>query len=243
MGTNGWYSTDQGNTVCIYISTDKYDIILDAGDGFYKIDKYVKGDKPIKILLSHFHLDHILGLHILSKFRFKKEINIYGYSGIKEALTTLLNHPYSAPIAKLPLDISLNELNEGTINLPFKLTCFLLKHSAPCLGYRIEIDEKIIVFCTDTGICDNLYKLAKGADVFITECSYKIGQEKWGWPHLKPEEAAKIALESGVKKLILTHFDASIYLKSINRKEAEKEARKIFPNTISAYDELSLDFS
>ncbi|MFX1570910.1 MAG: MBL fold metallo-hydrolase [Promethearchaeota archaeon] len=241
LGTNGWYSTDQGNTVCIFISTEKFDIILDAGDGLYKIDKYIKGDKPIIILLSHIHLDHIIGLHVLSKFRFQSEINIYGYNGIKKSLISLLDHPYSSPLSKIPLKISINELIEGIVKTPFDLTCYLLEHSDPCLGYRIEIEEKVITYCTDTGMCDNLYKLADEADILITECSYKSGQEQWGWPHLKPEEAAEVAFKSKVKKLILTHFDASIYLKSESRKEAEIKARKIFPNTISAYDNLSVD--
>jgi ribonuclease BN (tRNA processing enzyme) len=241
LGTNGWYSTDQGNTMCTYISTEEFDIILDAGDGLYKIDKYVKGDKPIVLLLSHTHLDHVIGLHILNKFRFQSKINIYGLIGIKKALVSLLNHPYTAALSETPLNISINELNEGTVKTPFNLKCNLLEHSDPCLGFRIEIEGKVITYCTDTGLCDNLYELSDEADVLITECSYKSGQEKWGWPHLKPEEAAEVALKSNVKKLILTHFDASIYLNSENRKEAEIKARKIFPNTISANDELSID--
>jgi ribonuclease BN (tRNA processing enzyme) len=241
LGTNGWYSTDQGNTMCTYISTEEFDIILDAGDGLYKIDKYIKGDKPIVLLLSHLHLDHVIGLHILNKFRFQSKISIYGLIGIKKALISLLNHPYTAPLSEVPLNISIKELNEGTVMTPFNLKCNLLEHSDPCLGFRIEIEGKVITYCTDTGLCDNLYKLSDEADVLITECSYKSGQEKWGWPHLKPEEAAEVALKSNVKKLILTHFDASIYLNSENRKEAEIKARKIFPNTISANDELLVD--
>ena len=49
-------------------------------------------------------------------------------------------------------------------------------------------------------------------------------------------QAGTLAKESGVKQLILTHFDASLYTKLADRKWAEKEARKIFPNTIAAID-------
>jgi hypothetical protein len=40
--------------------------------------------------------------------------------------------------------------------------------------------------------------------------------------------------------MILTHFGASIYLKKSERKKAEKVARKIFKNTLAAFDELKI---
>ncbi len=68
LGTNGWYDTSTGNTICILVETDKYNIVLDAGNGLYKIDRYISSEKPVYLFLSHFHLDHIIGLHILGKF-------------------------------------------------------------------------------------------------------------------------------------------------------------------------------
>jgi len=56
LGTNGWYSTDTGNTVCTFIETKTHYIILDAGDGFHKIDQYIDDEKPIILFLSFFPL-------------------------------------------------------------------------------------------------------------------------------------------------------------------------------------------
>ena len=39
-----------------------------------------------------------------------------------------------------------------------------------------------------------------------------------------------------VERLLLTHFDAISYKTFKERKEAEKVARKIFPNTIACHD-------
>ena len=74
LGTNGWYDSATGNTVCTLIQTRKYDIVLDAGYGLAKLDKYCDGTKPVFILLSHFHLDHIAGLHTLVKFKAIKHL-------------------------------------------------------------------------------------------------------------------------------------------------------------------------
>ena len=70
LGTNGWYDSPTGNTICTLINSDKYHIILDAGNCLYKADRYIKDDLPVFLFLSHFHLDHIEGLHVLSTFCF-----------------------------------------------------------------------------------------------------------------------------------------------------------------------------
>ncbi|MFX1457501.1 MAG: MBL fold metallo-hydrolase [Promethearchaeota archaeon] len=241
LGTNGWYSTKTGNTVCTLIETKTHYIILDAGDSFQKVDQYINKEKPIIILLSHLHLDHIIGLHALAKFHFKQELNLFGHKGTKKGITNIIKHPYSSPLSGLPLKFQITDLKEGNYNVGFPIKCKLLIHADPCLGYRMELENKVITYCTDTGVCENLYELAKDADLLITECSYKPGQEEWGWPHLKPEEAADVAVKSKVKKLILTHFDASTYSTLEERRDAEERARKIFENTSAASDDLELN--
>ncbi|MFW9875349.1 MAG: MBL fold metallo-hydrolase [Candidatus Thorarchaeota archaeon] len=240
LGTNGWYATNLANTTSILIISENFYIILDAGDGIYKIDQYIDDTKPIILLLSHVHLDHIIGLHTFAKFRFNQDINIYGYKGIKKQINQIIKHPYSSPFDDIPLPVQIHELNEGKHNIGFSLTCKFLVHADPSLGYRLELENKIITYCTDTGLSPNLFELAKDADIFITECSYKPGQEEWRWPHLKIEEAAEIAVKSRVKKLVLTHFDASFYKTMDDRKRAEKKAKIIFPDTIVAFDDLEL---
>ena len=46
LGTNGWYDTNTGNTICIMIETNKEYIILDAGSALYKIDQYITDENP-----------------------------------------------------------------------------------------------------------------------------------------------------------------------------------------------------
>ncbi len=229
-----------GNTSCVLIDSEKYYVVLDAGDGIYKLDKYVKTEKPINLFLSHLHLDHIIGLHMFGKFKFRQRINIYGYKGTRDGLR-IMRHPYTAPLSDLPLKIEIHDLQEGKHNLPFSFTCKLLVHADPCLGYRLELDNKVVTYCTDTGICDNLYELAKNADLLITECSFKSGQVEWRWPHLRPEDAANIAKKANVNQLVLTHFDAHVYRTVEDRKRAQAAAKRLFKNTIAAYDGLEME--
>jgi len=76
LGTNGWYDSPTGNTISILIETAEQAILLDAGNGIFKADRYIGCDKPVSLIISHTHLDHIIGLHLLNKFKFKQGLNL-----------------------------------------------------------------------------------------------------------------------------------------------------------------------
>jgi len=239
LGTNGWYDTDTGNTVCALIETDEYYILLDAGIGIYKSDRYIKADKPVLLFLSHFHHDHMYGLHILFKFKFKS-MTVIGQPGTKDAVNTYLSERFSVPLSRLKFPVTVMDVSEGWHDGPVKFRCLPLKHSAVCFGYRLEIGGKVISYCTDTGYCDNSVELAKGADLLISECSLAPGKTTPEWPHMNPELAAKLANESATKRLVLTHFDAEEYETMKMRNNAEKSARRMFKNTLAAKDGLQI---
>ena len=241
LGTNGWYNTETGNTPCVLVDTEKYYIVFDAGDGIHKLDSYIISDKPIYLFLSHFHVEHISGLHILSKFRFKQGIHIYGQEGTRNILKFVIAHPFSCPVDALPITLKIRELSEGVHRIPFRVSARKLLHADPCLGYRIELDGKVIAYCTDTGICDNSLSLAKNADVLIHDCAEGSKQRNLKWQHATPLEAAKLAKSANVKQLVLFHFSAAVYKSIEERKEAEKDARLIFKNTIAAVDGMQLN--
>lgn len=243
LGTNGWYDTPTGNTICTLIRAADHDIILDAGIGFYKLDRFIpEGDeKPTTLLLSHFHLDHIYGLHMLVKCRFPSGLAICGPDGTRKIIDTIVNSPFTVSLQQLPYKTAVYELPEESDRLPFVIDSLPLLHSGLTLGYRIQIDGKIVAYCPDTGYCENAVILARNADLFIAECAYKSGETNESWPHLNPESAARLAAEAGAKKLALTHFSAGTYLSLDERKVSESVARKIFPETLAANDETILE--
>ncbi|HOX55141.1 MAG: ribonuclease Z [Candidatus Omnitrophica bacterium] len=238
LGTNGWYDTKTGNTICILVQTGKGHIVFDAGNGIYKLDRYIKDNKPIYIFLSHFHLDHIAGLHILAKFRFSQGITIMVPSLKSPLLKKIINYPYSIPFKKLKIPVKVKEFCPNS--LPFDIKSFKLRHSTFVHGYRLTSKGRTVAYAADTGICPNLYRLAENADLLIAECAYRPGQQANSWPHLNPESAARVAKKANAKKLALIHFDAYYYPNLKKRILAENCAKKIFFNTISTKDEMML---
>ena len=244
LGTNGWFDTPTGSTPCVLLETSEFIIIFDAGYGFTKIDQFTQGERPAYLLLSHFHLDHLIGLHTLPKNKFTRGLTIMGQVGTLQALDALLSPTFSIPLKTLAFPVCIEELNGSTPYLPFHLTALPLIHSGPCIGYRIEYDNKVITYCTDTGYCDNAVTLAKNADLILTECSLAPGVEPHpSWPHLSPAEAALIAKKARARRLMLIHFDPTQYPTLEARNAAEEEARLIFPESYAGRDGMELSLA
>lgn len=240
LGTNGWYDSATGNTVSALIRTRRWDIVLDAGNGLYKLSDYCDGSKPVFLLLSHFHIDHIAGLHTLVKFKFKKGLTLCGRKGARAVLKRFVGRPFTVPLDKLPYPVKIVELPAEAARLPFRVKALPLVHADPVLGFRLELEGKIVTYCTDTGYCPNALELARGADALITECAHLPGETNPHWPHFNPEIAARLAAEAGARRLILTHFSAERYHKPDLRAMALRLAKKTFRNTLAAKDGLSL---
>lgn len=237
LGTNGWFTTPEGNTPCILIDSREGYVIFDAGNGIYKIDEYIREEKPISLFISHFHLDHVSGLHTLAKFDFPQGIDVYVGQGRKKDFENLVNPPYMSRKEQ----IRLHELSDGNHNVPFPVTVIGQFHGYRDHGFRLALEGKVVAYSGDCGVSSASYKLAEKADVLIHECSYsKELPSAKTWGHVTPEQAAKIAKSSGVEKLILTHFDPTHYPTLESRAEAERRARKVFPATIAAKDDLIL---
>ena len=239
LGTNGWYDTDCGNTICTLIETKTAYILLDAGNGIYKADKYIKKNLPVYLLLSHFHIDHTEGLHILAKFRFTS-LEIIGQTGTKKTIGEFLSPKYSLPVTRLPYPCKVTDIHEGWYRRPFRFRTLPLEHASRCFGYRLEMEGKIISYCTDTGYCKNSEELSANADLLISECAFLSGQQSEAWPHMNPQLAARLAVQSDAKRLALTHFDAALYTTRAKRAKAQMQAKRIFPHSFAASDGLSI---
>jgi ribonuclease BN (tRNA processing enzyme) len=87
----------------------------------------------------------------------------------------------------------------------FKITVMPTKHTPGSIAYRVgDTSGKSLVYSGDTGFCNELVDLAKGADLLILECSFPDGKEVEG--HLTPSQAGLIASLARAKRLLLTHF-------------------------------------
>lgn len=92
----------------------------------------------------------------------------------------------------------------------------------------------------DTVPCQNAIDIAKNANLFLCESTYLEEHRELAalHKHMTAKQAATIAKEAQVEKLILTHFSARYQ----SLKKFESEARTIFPETYAADDLLTFPF-
>jgi ribonuclease Z len=89
-------------------------------------------------------------------------------------------------------------------------------------------------FCTDTAPSKKILPVIKGVDLLYHEATFLATEKKLAKAtyHSTAEQAADIALQAEVKKLIIGHFSARF--KDLN--DHLKEAREVFENTYLAED-------
>ena len=100
------------------------------------------------------------------------------------------------------------------------------------------------VYCTDTMFSESAINLSKNTDLLVHESTFSEEDERMALEKLHSTTlmAAKTALLSNTKKLIITHLSPRYTQKSpIKPIDLLKEAQKIFPNTYLAKDFLTVD--
>jgi phosphoribosyl 1,2-cyclic phosphodiesterase len=111
------------------------------------------------------------------------------------------------------------------------------------LVYKIQFGGKSIVYATDIeGYVHGdkrLVQFAKGADILIHDSQYTEEQytgsfTTQGFGHSTTEMACQVALEAGVRQLVLFHHDPNHNDEMVAKKE--ELARLLFPNAVAAYE-------
>ena len=132
------------------ITHRQYRFLLDCGEGTQRqILKSGLGFKRLnKVLLTHSHLDHILGLggliSTLSRWENLESIDIYGGRATLRRVHDLL-FKVVFPGGKTPIDVNLITLEPGIImeDSKFSLSAFPVSHRGPdCFGFVFEEKER-----------------------------------------------------------------------------------------------------
>ncbi len=269
---------------------DEFRFLIDCGEGTQRqILQSGLGFKRLnRVLITHGHLDHILGLAgLLSTFMRWETIDKLEIYGGEWALDRIHDLIYSIVLrgARPPMDLQLLKINSGMIfdQDDFTVTAFPVWHRGPdCFGYLFEeknrrpflpekADELAIppgpwrrdlvngkpitlpdgrviqpdqvlgaerpgtrmAHVGDVGRIDELVQAVRDVDTLIIEATYLQEEAEMAdqFAHLTAGQAARLAVEAGVKYLILTHIS-----RRYRERDVLAEAQAIFPNTSVARD-------
>lgn len=197
--------------------------LLEAGITHQEIDR---------IFITHFHPDHTLGLaHFLFASRYelrprRKDLWLAGPPGLKKLLGDFKDiYPGWLEETEYRLFVHIVSGNEWS-GPGWEVKTAPVVHNPESIAYRLEDKRgRSVVYSGDTGYCDSLIELAKGADLLIAECSFPDIVDIS--THLSPNKAGRIARRAEVKKVLLTHM-----YPPCDEIDVVKECQREFPGEV-----------
>jgi ribonuclease BN (tRNA processing enzyme) len=197
---------------CYLVEQDGFQLLLDLGNGaFGSLQTVTDPDSIDAVFLSHLHADHCLDIAPFVVW--------HRYSG----RATRKNLPLYAPVAaERRLALAYDSAGDGVTDVfdfvpvgpgsftlgPFEVTLARTAHPIECYAIRLTVDGKSLVYTGDTGPCQRVIELARGADVLLAEAAHPPGQDQPAGLHLTGREAGEHAVAAGVGRLLLTHIPA-----------------------------------
>ncbi|MAG20482.1 ribonuclease Z [archaeon] len=183
LGTSSMVPTKERNHPSILISNNNENILVDCGEGTQRQLKIasINPCKITKILLTHLHNDHVLGLpgllQTLHTQHYSKTLEIYGPTKTISFINQLKK------LFNIHLSIKTTEITKPLFfeNKEIQLKALKMKHNTPCLAYSISEKDKrkiILSYTKKFGLTKDplLGKLQQGKT--ITYKNKKITPEK-----------------------------------------------------------------
>ena len=186
-------------------------ILLDLGSGALgALQRHVDPLTIDAVFISHLHADHffdISGYSVLRKYHPEgpqPQIPVRGPRGTKSRVARAYG---------LPLDPGMNDefvfkrLRKGTVEFgPFSVTAGRVDHPIEAYAFRVEYDDRVLVYSGDTAKCDALVELASGANLLLAEAAFRDDADNPEHIHMTGSQAAATARDARVGMLVLTHI-------------------------------------
>jgi len=214
-------------------------ILIDCGPGIWRALGLngIEIDEIELILLSHFHPDHIgdIPAIFLQKYLQNKDrkLVIAGPNSIDHWYTKLVSL-YGGWIKELAIEcipISEKVYSYGK----YKIESGFTGHTKDSICLKItDESNKSLFYSGDSDYNEELIRVGRNCDAGIIEASNTIETKIEG--HMTPQLAAQMALNSGIKKLILTH-----HYPEVMNTDYQKDVSDIFlGEIITARDNMEI---
>lgn len=176
LGTAGWIPGENETSSFLVEHQDQL-FLLDAGTGVSNLRHYthiLDRYDALHVLLSHYHLDHTVGLIYLDPYVRSKRLRIYGPGKMAYGSSTdtylrelLRKEFFSRGIDRFSDDVECIDFPGPEFRIgPTRITVAQQKHSAP--SFRIGLDDQLL-YATDTAFEKEAWGNIR-AQVLLHEC-------------------------------------------------------------------------
>jgi ribonuclease BN (tRNA processing enzyme) len=193
-------------------------VVLDLGNGTLgALQRHLDPFDLDAVLLSHLHPDHCADISALTVYRryhpappHDRQLALHGPSPVAQRL--------AAAYATSAEELRTTDLSDVYDFRPYPTATALAARVGPlevrvarvdhpCEAYALRVGEDggALVYSGDTGPCDALIELARGADVLLAEASWPDRPDNPRGVHLSGRHAGEAASAAGVGRLLITH--------------------------------------
>jgi ribonuclease BN (tRNA processing enzyme) len=165
------------------------------------------------LFVSHFHVDHVGELpSLLFAFRYgmssarTEPLTIIGPVGLERVIDGL-KMAFGPKLFEPAFPLTIRTVAPGEqVELGGSAVLSVAKtpHTGESLAVRIESHGRSLCYTGDTAYDEELARFFRGADWLVAECSFREPRD--GVRHLSVRQAARLADQAGVSKLVVTHF-------------------------------------
>ena len=215
-----------GHTSCVQVQCADVTFAMDAGSGIVNMGK--QPFHHMHLLLSHTHIDHIIGLCCMEKIfqpTFKADIwagHLLPDMHIEEALRRLISPPiFPVPLEALESQIAFHDFYAGVslqhddfVRSGIEVQTLSLHHPDRATGYRINYAGHSVCYITDVehlrgGLDDKIIQFIQGVDMFIYDSTYDDAEfERYhGWGHSTWQQAIRLGEAGHVKHIMMFHHN------------------------------------
>ncbi len=199
-----------GDTFSLLVEDrDGGQVLIDAGSGVRQLKGRLRAAGTV--FFTHTHLDHLIGLPMLSKTWPRRLILPRG--GLREVLARVFSPPVwpvKLPDAEFPVPAEPMEVGG------LRVSWHAVAHPDGCVAYRVDepATGASVVVATDvewqmmTPRAQDAFALfARGADLLVFDSQYLPAEyaAHKGWGHSTWTDAVEAARRFGVQKLWLMH--------------------------------------
>ncbi len=217
FGTAGYHPSEERHTSCYYLPD--CGLLLDAGTGIFRLTAELL-DNPresIDVLLSHAHLDHVVGLTFLLDTMAVTKLKHVRVIGEQDKLSAIRQHLYDSLLFPVPPEFEFVELSRNVTRFPlgvegaFLVDWIPLKHSGGSLAFVLETDGRRLAYVTDTtATLESPYVAAlRDIDLLLHECNFgdehRELAEKTG--HSWLSAVTEVVRRCRPKRTLLTHHN------------------------------------